>query len=292
MANSDLSMQGKVCLITGATSGIGEAIACAVAKKGATTVVVGRNSEKSAAVVEKIKLQTDNPNVRFLIADLSSQTQIRQLAEQFKRQHSQLNVLVNNAGGVFFERQLSADGIEMTFALNHLSGFLLTLLLLDMLKVSTPSRIINISSATHKAAHLDGSDWQTQKKYSGVEAYHRSKLANLLFAYELSQRLDGSGVTVNAVKPGFTKTKLGRNNKPSPVLLFLRLMTAIAAQSTEKGAETAIYLATSPDVANISGKYFGKQVAIPSSKDSYNANAAKQLWQISEALVGLDNKLS
>lgn len=287
MANFDLFMQGKVCLITGATSGIGEAIACAVAEKGATTVVVGRNPEKSAAVVEKIKLQTDNPNVSFLLADLSSQAQIHQLAEQFKRQYLRLDVLVNNAGGVFFERQFSADGIEMTFALNHLSGFLLTFLLLDTLKVSTPSRIINISSATHKAAHLDESDWQTQKKYSGVEAYHRSKLANLLFTYELARRLDSSGVTVNAVKPGFTKTKLGRNNKSSPVVLFLRLMTAVAAQSTEKGAETAVYLATSPDVTSISGKYFDKQVTIPSSEDSYNVAAAKHLWQISEALVGL-----
>jgi NAD(P)-dependent dehydrogenase (short-subunit alcohol dehydrogenase family) len=175
MANSDLSMQGKVCLITGATSGIGEAIAYAVAEKGATTVVVGRNPEKSAAVVEKIKVQSDNPNVGFLLADLSSQAQIHQLVEQFKCQYSRLDVLVNNAGGVFFKQQLSADDIEMTFALNHLSGFLLTLLLLDTLKASTPSRIVNISSATHKAAHLDEGDWQTQKKYSGVEAYHRSK---------------------------------------------------------------------------------------------------------------------
>lgn len=287
MANFDLSMKGKVCLITGATSGIGEVTACAVAKKGATTVVVGRSPEKSAAVVEKIKLQTNNPNLSFLLADLSSQAQIHQLAEQFKRQYLQLNVLVNNAGGVFFKRQLSVDDIEMTFAVNHLSGFLLTLLLLDTLKASTPSRIINISSATHKAAHLDESDWQTQKKYSGVEAYHRSKLANLLFTYELARRLDRSGVTVNAVKPGFTKTKLGQNNKWSPVLLFLRLMTAVAAQSTEKGAETAIYLATSPDVTSVNGKYFDKQVMIPSSKESYNVAAAKHLWQISEALVGL-----
>jgi NAD(P)-dependent dehydrogenase (short-subunit alcohol dehydrogenase family) len=287
MANFELSMREKVCLITGGTSGIGEATAYAVAKKGATTVVVGRNPEKSAGVVEKIKLQTINPNVSFLLADLSSQAQIHQLAEQFKRQHSRLDVLVNNAGGAFFERQLSADGIEMTFALNHLSGFLLTALLLDTLKASTPSRIINISSATHKAAHMDENDWQTQKKYSGMEAYHRSKLANLLFTYELARQLEGTGVTANAVKPGFTKTGLGQNNKWSPVLLLLRLMTAIAAQSAEKGAETAIYLATSPEVTTVSGKYFDKQVAILSSKESYNAAAAKHLWQLGEALVRL-----
>jgi NAD(P)-dependent dehydrogenase (short-subunit alcohol dehydrogenase family) len=287
MANFDLTMRGKVCLITGATSGIGEATAYAVAKEGATTVIVGRNLEKSTTVVERIKLQTDNPNVDFLLADLSSQMQIHQLAEQFKRQYSRLDVLVNNVGGAFFDRQLSADGIEMTFALNYLSGFLLTALLLDTLKASTPSRIINISSATHKAAHLDESDWQTQKKYSGIEAYHRSKLANLLFTYELAQRLNGSGVTVNAVKPGFTKTRLGQNNKWSPMLLLLRLITTIAAQSAEKGAETAIYLATSPDVITVSGKYFDKQVAISSSKESYNAAAAKHLWQLSEALLKL-----
>lgn len=194
---------------------------------------------------------------------------------------------MNNAGGVFFERQLSVDGIELTFALNHLSGFLLTSLLLDTLKASVPSRIVNISSATHKAAHMDESDWQTQKKYSGIEAYHRSKLANLLFTYELARQLDGSGITVNAVKPGFTKTKLGRNNKWSPVLMFLHLMTVAAAQSAAKGAETAIYLATSPEVTNVSGKYFDKQVAIPSSKNSYNIHAAKHLWQLSEVLTGL-----
>ncbi len=287
MADFEPSMQGKLCLITGATSGIGEATAYAVAKKGATTVIVGRNPEKSAWMVEQIKLQTGNPNVDFLLADLASQVQIHQLAEQFKCRYLRLDVLVNNAGGVFFERQLSVDGIELTFALNHLSGFLLTSLLLDTLKASVPSRIVNISSATHKAAHMDESDWQTQKKYSGIEAYHRSKLANLLFTYELARRLDSSGVTVNAVKPGFTKTNLGRNNKWSPVLMFLHLMTVVAAQSAAKGAETAIYLATSPEVANVSGKYFDKQVAIPSSKNSYNIHAAKHLWQLSEVLTGL-----
>ena len=287
MANFAPSTQGKLCLITGATSGIGEATAYAVARKGATTVIVGRSPEKSARAVEQIKLQTGNPNIDFLLADLSSQVQIHQLVEQFKCRYSRLDVLVNNAGGVFFERQLSVDGIEMTFALNHLSGFLLTSLLLDTLKASAPSRIVNISSATHRAAHMDESDWQTQKKYNGIEAYHRSKLANLLFTYELARRLDGSGVTVNAVKPGFTKTRLGRDNKWSPVLVFLRLMTAVAAQSAEKGAETAIYLATSPEVTKVSGKYFDKQVAISSSKDSYNTNAAKHLWQQSEALIGL-----
>lgn len=287
MANFESSMQGKLCLITGSTSGIGEAIAYAVAKKGATTVIVARNPEKSARVVEQIKLQTGNPNVDLLPADLSSQVQIHQLAEQFKYRYSRLDVIVNNAGGVFFERQLSADGIEMTFALNHLSGFLLTSLLLNTLKGSVPSRIVNISSATHKLAHMDERDWQTQKKYSGMEAYHRSKLANLLFTYELARRLDGSGVTVNAAKPGFTKTRLGRENKWSPVLMFLHLMAAVAAQSAEKGAETGIYLAISPEVTNVSGKYFDKQVEISSSKDSYNIHAAEYLWQLSEALTGM-----
>lgn len=287
MTNSYLSMQGKVCLVTGATSGIGKATARALAERGATTIVVGRNLEKSAGIVDQIKSQTGNKDVAFMLADVSEQAQIRQLAEQFKGQYSQLDVLVNNAGGVFFKRQLNADGIEMTFALNHLSGFLLTHLLLDTLKLSAPSRIVNVSSATHSSAHMDENDWQNQKKYSGIEAYHRSKLANLLFTYELARRLEGSGVTVNAVKPGFTKTGLGLNNGWSPFLLVLRLMTMVAAQSAEEGARASIYLATSPECAKMSGKYFYRETAIPSSKDSYNTNAAKRLWDLSEKLCGL-----
>ena len=274
-------------MVTGATSGMGEVTALALAARGATTIVVGRDPEKGAAVVDRIKLQSRNQNVVLMLADLSSQEQIRQLVTEVKRRHSQLDVLVNNAGSVFSRRQLSVDGIEMTFALNHLSYFLLTDLLLDLLEASAPSRIINISSATHNQAKSNEiEDWQSQKKYSMTQAYHRSKLANLLFTYELARRLQGTQVTVNAVKPGFTKTNFGRNNG-GLMGFFIRLVSAAIAQSAEKGAETAIYLATSPDVSNVSGKYFDRQKAIASSKDSYNTGIAERLWQSSEALTGL-----
>ena len=274
-------------MVTGATSGMGEVTALALAARGATTIVVGCDPEKGAAVVERIKSQSRNQNVVLMLADLSSQEQIRQLVAEVKRQYSQLDVLVNNAGSVFSRRQLSVDGIEMTFALNHLSYFLLTNLLLDLLEASAPSRIINISSATHNEVKSNEiEDWQSQKKYSMTQAYHRSKLANLLFTCELAQRLQGTQVTVNAVKPGFTKTNFGRNDG-GLMGFFIRLVSAAIAQSAEKGAETAIYLATSPDVSNVSGKYFDRQKAIASSKDSYNTDIAKRLWQSSEALTGL-----
>ncbi len=278
-------MQGKVCLITGATSGIGEVTARALARMGATTIIVGRNPEKGAAVVNQLKAQTGNPNVAFMLADLSSQAQIRQLAEQFRRQYQRLDVLVNNAGAIFPKRQQSVDGVEMTFAVNHLSGFLLTNLLLDILKASAPSRIINISSEVHSWSKIDLDDLQNAKNQSA--AYNRSKLANVLFTYELARRLEGMGVTVNAMQPGLTRTSLYRRQNLGFVMsLFFRLMT-LMARTPERAAETVIYLATSPDVAGVSGKYFADKRAIPSSKDSQDVNAAKRLWRVSAELTGL-----
>lgn len=280
-----MNMQGKICLITGATGGMGEVTARALAQAGATTLVVGRDADKGKATVERIREQTKNPDVHLLLADLSVQAQIRQLAAQVQRRYDHLDVLVNNAGAVFNTRQLTPDGIEMTFALNHLSYFLLTTLLLDQLKAGAPSRIINVASATHQAAKSSTiEDWQSQQSYSMTQAYHRSKLANLLFTYELARRLEGTGVTVNAVKPGFTKTGLGKNNG-GLIGLFLRVMSALMAQSAEKGAETSIYLATSPDVTRVSGNYFDRRVAIQSSPDSYRVELGKRLWALSEQLT-------
>ncbi len=278
-------MQGKICLVTGATSGIGEVTARALAQAGASSLLVGRDALRGQAALEDIKAQSGNPNVHLFVADLSVQAQVRTLAASVQRQYPKLNVLINNAGAVFGTRQLTADGIERTFALNHLSYFLLTTLLLEQLKAGAPSRIINVASATHKMARRSQvEDWQSQKSYSMTQAYHRSKLANLLFTYELARRLEGTLVTVNAVKPGFTKTGLGRGSG-GLMALFLRLMTVLMAQPTEKGAETAIYLATAPQVAQLSGKYFDKQAAIQSSTDSYNTALAKRLWQLSQDLT-------
>jgi NAD(P)-dependent dehydrogenase (short-subunit alcohol dehydrogenase family) len=286
MAISDKFMQEKVCMVTGATSGMDEVTARALAQRGATTIIVGRNPEKSAATVNRIKEQTDNPEVEFMLADLSSQEEIRQLAQQFKSRHHRLDVLVNNAGAWITRRQQSVDGIEMTFALNHLNYFLLTNLLLDTLKVSAPARIINVSSGGHKRGRIDFDDLQAKERYNGIQVYGQSKLANVLFTYELARRLVGTGVTVNAVNPGFVASNFGRNNGGVMVLL-MRLYYSVAAISPEQGAQTSIYLATSADVEGVTGKYFEKQIAVPSSEDSYDTVAANRLWQVSAELTGL-----
>jgi retinol dehydrogenase-12 len=205
-------MKDEICMVTGATSGIGAVTARALAEKGAAVVVVGRDAEKSEATVNLIQQQTGNPRVEYLLADLSVQEEIRRLAERFKSRYQRLHVLVNNAGAFFMSRQLSADGLEMTFALNHLAYFLLTHLLLDILKASAPARIVNVSSNGHRGMKINLEDLKSQGRYAPMQAYGQSKLANLLFTYELARRLEGSGVTVNALHPGFVATNLAANN--------------------------------------------------------------------------------
>ena len=278
-------MPDKICLVTGATSGIGLVTAQALAQQGATVIVVGRHPERGAATVRRIVQATGNPHVELLLADLSVQAQVRQLAAEFQRRFARLDVLVNNAGALFIKRQLSADGLEMTFALNHLGYFLLTHLLLGTLTASAPARIVNVSSNAHQGAQMHFADLQGQRRYSGWRAYCQSKLANLLFTYELARRLDGSGVTANAVHPGFVATGFGRNNRG---LFGLCMRVAqLTALSPEQGAETLIYLATSPEVEGMSGKYFVKQRPVESSRASYDQEAAQRLWQLSAELTGL-----
>jgi NAD(P)-dependent dehydrogenase (short-subunit alcohol dehydrogenase family) len=220
-----------------------------------------------------------------MLADLSVQAQVRRLAQEFKRRYSRLDVLINNAGGFFMKRQLSADGIEMTFALNYLSVFLLTSLLLDTLKASAPARIVNISSDAHRRARINFEDLELERKYSGFGAYGQSKLAVALFTYELARRLEGTQVTVNALHPGFVATNLGRNNGWR-IKLFAPLVKLMAL-SPEEGAETSIYLASSSEVAGITGKYFDKKKAVRSSLASYDETAARRLWEISAEMTGL-----
>jgi NAD(P)-dependent dehydrogenase (short-subunit alcohol dehydrogenase family) len=279
-------MTGQVCLVTGATSGLGRAPARALARLGATVVNVGRDPEKSAATAAQIKEQSGNPDVDFLLADLSSQAEIRRLARQFKKRYRRLDVLMNNAGAVFMQRRESVDGIEMTFALNHLAYFLLTNLLLDVLKASAPARVVNTSSELHKKAHLDFDDLQNARGYRGMDAYHQSKLANVLFTYELARRLEGTGVTANAFSPGLVATNLGMNNRGlSP--LMKRLVDRLIGVSPEEGAQTGVYLATSPEVSGVTGKYFVKQEAVLSSPETYDEAIAARLWQVSAELTGL-----
>ncbi len=286
MENSDKPMKGKICMVTGATSGIGEVTARALAQQGAMVIIVGRNPEKGATTVGQIKQQTGNPLVEFMLADLSSQKEIHQLVEQFKSHYQRLDVLVNNAGASFRKQQESIDGIEMTFALNHLGYFLLTNLLLDTLKSSAPARIVNVSSGEHKRVKLNFEDLQGKQKYNSYQAYKQSKLCNILFTYELARRLEGTAVTVNAVTPGLVKTKLGLENGGFPALMK-RLINFMAGKSPEEGAQAIIYLATSPDVEGVTGKYFVKQEAVPSSNDSYDKDAARRLWQVSAELTEL-----
>jgi len=278
------TMKGKVCLVTGATAGIGEATALLLAKLGATVVGVGRNPAKIENSIQMIKEKSGNPNVSFLLADLSSQKDIRELAQQFKDQYSRLDVLVNNAGATFTERQQSVDGIEMTFALNHLGYFLLTNLLLDLLEKSAPTRIINVSSSLHKMGKLDFEDIPFDNGYSRSKAYQRTKLANIAFTYELARRLSSQSVTVNAMNPGLVATNVGKAAGGFTAMVK-GIVDKIGGITPEEGAKTIIYLASSLEVYGVSGRYFVKEKSIPSSKISYDLEFGRRLWELSEELT-------
>src|SRR5258708_11954878 len=278
------NMNGKICLVTGATNGIGKVVAQALAQMGVTVIIVGRNAEKCAAVVSEIRQATGNQKVEALIADLSVMADVRRLADQFKAKYSKLDVLINNAGGIYWNRHVTPDGFELTFALNHLSYFLLTDLLLDTLKASAPARIVNVSSDAHKGAHLNFDDLQSERNYSALPVYSRSKLANVVFTYELARRLSGTGVTANVLHPGLVRTGFGHNLGAIPSAIY-GLFQRFVAISAEQGAQTSIYLATSPEVENITGKYFEKSKAVPSSPASYDESSWTRLWEASEKML-------
>jgi NAD(P)-dependent dehydrogenase (short-subunit alcohol dehydrogenase family) len=273
-------------MVTGATAGMGLATAQALAELGYRVVLVCRDPSRGAAAVQRIKAGGGDPAVEFLQADLSSQQQVRLVAGEFVARYARLEVLVNNAGVFLTRREESDDGLEMTFALNHLGYFLLTNLLLDTLGASAPARIVNISSDAHRQASLDWDDLQSCRKYSGFRAYSRSKLANVLFTYELARRLEGTGVTVNAVHPGSVATGFALNN-PGATATMTRVVGRLFGKSPEEGAETAIYLATSPEVEGITGGYWAKKKPKESSRLSYDAGDARRLWRVSEELTGL-----
>jgi NAD(P)-dependent dehydrogenase (short-subunit alcohol dehydrogenase family) len=288
--NQFSTLQDKVILITGATSGIGEATAQALAAKTATVVIVGRNLERTDSTVINIRRNSQNPNVDFLLADLSSIEEVRKLSNEFISRYGRLDVLINNAGGVFFKRQTSIDGLEMTFTLNHLSYFLLTNLLLEQLQATArmegQARIINVASNAHYGARLDLDDLMFERRsytIGGFPAYAQSKLANVLFTFELARRLEGSSVTANVLHPGFVATNLGKNNGR-----LGKLAMSVAnkfAENPQTGAQTSIYLASWPEVRGVSGKYFEKcQPAIP-DKQANDLELARRLWQISEAMT-------
>ena len=285
MENTSGSMNGKVVLITGGTSGIGKASAVALASMGAEVVVIGRNEERGERAAEEIRRESGNEKVSLMLADLSVQADVRRLAEEFKERHGRLDVLVNNAGLVQSQRTETPDGIETQLAINHLTPFLLTNLLLDLLRASAPSRIVTVSSDAHRWAKLDLDDLQSRKRYRGMQVYGTTKLANILFTRELAERLEGTGVTANAMHPGGVNTNFG-NNQRGPMSLLFRAFKPFM-RTPEQGADTLIYLASSLEVEGMTGKYLADRKVKVASDAAYDETLQKKLWEASEKLTGL-----
>lgn len=279
------NMRGKVCLVTGATTGIGKEIALGLAQRGATVALVGRDPHKCQAAVTDLRARSGHTAIEALVADLSSQAEVLRLAAEVTERYPQLHVLVNNAGAIFTSRHQTVDGLEMTFALNHLAPFLLTNLLLDTLKASGPARIITTSSMAHQGARINFDDLQSEHRYRAFGAYGQSKLANILFTRELARRLAGTTLTANCFHPGVVATNFGRSNGGIAGSMFT--LGRPFYISPEKGAETGIYLATSPDVAHISGQYFARKSVARTSAAANDSTAARRLWDVSVALVHL-----
>ncbi len=282
----DNSMLGKICLITGANSGIGFETALGIANKGASVVLACRSEEKGKDALDKIKKITGNLSVDMVTVDLSSQSSIRKFAGDFQSKYKSLHILINNAGGINGKKEYTEDGFEMTFAINYLAPYLLTRLLLPVLISSAPSRIINVSSGAHFMGRIDFSNLQGEKSYGVMNSYGNAKLALILFTHELSKRLDGTGVTVNSLHPGFVNTNFGGSEK-GLVHLGINIAKSFAI-SPKEGAKTSIYLASSPEVEKINGKYFEKSHLSGSSTASYNEETAKKLWETSEKLLKLE----
>jgi NAD(P)-dependent dehydrogenase (short-subunit alcohol dehydrogenase family) len=282
------TMQGKICLITGGTNGIGKSTAQGLARLGATVLIVGRNAQKAAQVVNDIRSATGNKDVDSLLADLSSLQQIRELAAEFKSKYSRLHILVNNAGGMFQHRQLTVDGIEMTFALNHLAYFLLTNLLLDTIIASAPARIVNVSSIAHLAGVINFENLQGERAYTRLRIYGNTKLANVLFTLELARRLEGTGVTVNALHPGLINSGFVKNKFNHDFLSnAFPFVAPLIARSPDSGAETSMYLASSPEVEGITGKYFSHSKIARMNPIAADLGVARKLWDVSAEMVKL-----
>lgn len=278
-------MHGKVTLVTGANAGMGRAIATDLARQGSTVVMVARDPRKGEEARREIARITGNDSIDLLIADLSSQRAIRQLAQEFQRRYSRLDVLVNNAGAHVQERRMSPDGIEMNLAVNHLSAFLLTNLLLDTLRASAPARIVNVASASMTKT-IDLDDLQSERTFKPFAVYGQAKLAIVLCTYALARRLAGTGVTVNALHPGITATKIIGDVAPPLARPFMGLIKPFLL-SPERGARAALYLATSPAVEAVSGKYFRKGKEARSVPISYDEAVQERIWAISAQLTAL-----
>jgi len=293
-------MNGKICIVTGANSGIGKETALGLARMGATTIMVCRSLERGEAALEDIIAKTGSKCLHLMLCDLSSQKSIREAAKEFKQKFNALHVLINNAGVSLLKRKLTVDGIEATFATNYLGPFLFTNLLLDVIKRSAPARIINIASMAHRRATINFDDLEGEKNFNGPAAYSKSKLANILFTYELARRLKGAGVTVNALCPGGVSSGIWRHYNP-----LMRSFLQAILKAPEEAAKLPLYLATSKDMEGVTGKYFEykrhlkisnyigflkfdvTKAEINSSPASYDEKTAKRLWDISEKMTGL-----
>jgi len=290
-------MRGRICMVTGASSGIGRETALGLAYLGAHVIIVCRDAGRGQAALEEIRRKSGNDSLELLLADLSSRAQIRKLAEEYKKKHNNLHVLVNNAGVIMEKRYLTEDGLEMTFAVNYLACFLLTNLLLDVIKASAPARIINMTSMLHRAAQLDFDNLQGERSYNRDVSYAQSKLADIIFTYELARRLEGSGVTVNCVCPGGVASHIWERSSKL-IHGFFKLFI----KGPEEGAKIPIYLASSDEVEDVSCSYFQtgqhlkfskvkvRGAACKSSAQTYDRDVAARLWEISEKLTGISSQ--
>ena len=277
-------MKGRNVIITGGNAGIGLATSIALAKQGANIYIVSRGKDKAEEAVKIIISKSGNKNVKYFLANLSSQKSIRQLASEIKKEMSVIDVLINNAGGTFSDFTLSEDGLEMTIATNHFAYFLLTNLLLDLIKKSDYARIVNVASGSHYKCKIDFESFTKKKSYFIMKAYEQSKLSNVLFTNELAERLKGTNITVNSLHPGFVKTHIGNKNATWYSDLFWSIATTLGAISVEDGAKTSVYLASSPEVKSITGKYFDKCKEKKPAPLALDKELGKQLWKRSEEL--------
>ena len=276
-------LRGKVCVVTGASSGIGKVTARELARQGAKVVVVARDRQRCETALAHIREAASGADVSIALCDFASQRSIRRLAAELCTEHPAIHVLVNNAGGVLGERRLTEDGIEATFAVNHLGYFLLTELLLDRLRSSAPARIVNVASEAHRRGHLDWEDLSAARRFDSFRAYGTSKLSNIAFTFELARRLEGSGVTANAMHPGVVATNFGASG--GTLIRFAVKLARPFFRTEEKGADTAVWLASSPEVEGITGKYFMDRHEARPSREASDPEVARKLWEVSERLV-------
>jgi retinol dehydrogenase 14 len=282
-------MAGKTALVTGGTGGIGQATAAGLAALGARVGITGRDKARTQAAADQIVRESGNPAVDAFAADMSCQAEVRALAVAVRSAYPRLDVLVNNVGGFCATRHLTADGLERTFAVNHLAAFLLTGLVLDRLKGSAPARIVTVSSNAHAAGRLNFDDLQGERSYSGQRAYSQSKLANVVFTYELARRLEGTGVTATVLHPGLVRTSFSAED-PSRLSKVMIPLLRPFMKTPARGAATSIYLASAPEAEGVTGRYFANRKPKTSGKASYDTAAAARLWQISADLTGLNTR--